>query len=102
MIEVALQDAVLFPSQGTEAISALAGLVRQYNTSNAIIMRLTRAVDAAALSAIMTGVTLDLTTQENAETSAETMSAAIDDPSVRIEVLSDVMFNFPHIFSMKR
>ncbi|MDB5795703.1 MAG: gyrB, partial [Noviherbaspirillum sp.] len=70
MMQIALQDAALIPSEGAEPIvgDALAELVRQYNTANAIIMRLARAVDDAALSAIMTGVQLNLDTLPNAET----------------------------------
>ncbi len=91
MMEVALQDAALVPSENAAPIAgdALAELVRQYNTVNAIIMRLTRAVDSAALSAIMTGVTLNLTTLADAESSAQAMAKAIDDPAVRVEVASD-------------
>src|SRR6476620_11698979 len=62
MMQIALHDAALVPVENAEPITgdALAELVRQYNTANAIIMRLTRAIDTTALSAIMTGVTLDL------------------------------------------
>ncbi|QAU33108.1 DNA topoisomerase (ATP-hydrolyzing) subunit B [Janthinobacterium sp. 17J80-10] len=91
MMEVALQDAALIPTENAAPITgdALAELVRQYNTANAIIMRLTRAVDAAALSAIMTGVTLHLETVADAEQSAQVMAKAINDPAVQVEVSSD-------------
>jgi DNA gyrase subunit B len=91
MMQIALQDAELIPSDNAQPISgdALAELVRQYNTANAIIMRLTRAVDAAALNAIMTGVTLQLDTQADAEGSAQSLAQAINDPTVQVEVSSD-------------
>jgi len=91
MMQIALTDAALVPQDGADPIGgeALAELVRQYNTANAIIMRLTRAVDAAALSAIMTGVTLQLDTIADAEKSAATMAAAINDPAVHVVVSSD-------------
>jgi DNA gyrase subunit B len=54
--------------------------VRQYNLANAIMMRLTRVIDRAALTAIMTGVTLDLTTRKRRAVSAQAMEAAIKDP----------------------
>ena len=68
MMQIALNEAALIPQADALPIGgdALAELVRQYNTANAIIMRLTRAIDAAALTAIMTGVTLDLNTIEAA------------------------------------
>ena len=88
MMQIALNDAALVPSEGAAAIGGdtLAELVRQYNTANAIIMRLSRIVDDAALSAIMTGVTLNLDTQEQAEQSAQALTKEINDPSVSVEV----------------
>lgn len=91
MMQIALNDAALIPHEHADAITgdALAELVRQYNTANAIIMRLTRAVDDAALSAIMTGVTLDLTSVAAAEQSAAAMMETINDPAVTVTVRSD-------------
>jgi DNA gyrase subunit B len=91
MMQIALNDAALIPQENALPISgdALAELVRQYNTANAIIMRLTRAIDAAALSAIMTGVTLKLDTIADAEHSAKALAAAMNDPAVTVEVKSD-------------
>ena len=91
MMNFALNTAALVPQDGAEPISgdALATLVRQYNLANAIMMRLTRVIDRAALSAIMTGVTLDLTTQDKAEASAQAMAKAINDPAVKVGVRSD-------------
>ncbi len=91
MMQIALNDAALIPYEQAEPISgdALAELVRQYNTANAIIMRLARAIDNAALTAIMTGVTLDLSTPESSARAAAEMMAAINDPSVEIVVRSD-------------
>ena len=91
MMQVALNDASLIPSSGTDPINgpALTELVRQYNTANAIITRLTRAIDGAALTAIMTGVTLQLDTVENAELSAQALTKEIGDPAVNVIVKSD-------------
>ncbi|KAF3997001.1 DNA topoisomerase (ATP-hydrolyzing) subunit B [Glaciimonas immobilis] len=91
MMQVALNDASLIPSQGADPISgpALTELVRQYNTANAIITRLTRAIDGAALTAIMTGVTLQLDNAENAEISAKALTKEIGDPAVTVIVKSD-------------
>jgi DNA gyrase subunit B len=91
MMTVALNSAVLTPRTGAEAISgeALAELVRQFNLANAIMMRLTRVIDRAALTAIMTGVTLSLDTLEHAQASAEALEATIGETAVKVSVRSD-------------
>ncbi len=91
MMMVALNGAALIPREGAAPIvgDALAELVRQFNLANAIMMRLTRVIDRAALTAIMTGVTLDLETIENAQHSAQAMEAIINDPAVKVVVRSD-------------
>lgn len=103
MMQIALNDAALVPAENAEPISgdALAELVRQYNTANAIIMRLTRAIDAAALSAIMTGVTLKLDSLADAEISAQAMRDAIRDPSVEVIVRSDELSD-KHMLRIQR
>ncbi|MBB3214405.1 DNA gyrase subunit B [Herbaspirillum sp. Sphag1AN] len=91
MMQIALNDAELTPSAGAAPISgdALTELVRQYNTANAIIMRLSRMIDDAALSAIMTGVKLNLNTVADAEASAAALKASINEPGVDVLVRSD-------------
>ncbi|MFZ6815021.1 DNA topoisomerase (ATP-hydrolyzing) subunit B [Undibacterium sp. Rencai35W] len=91
MMTVALTGAALTPSTGADPISgeALGELVRQYNLANAIMMRLTRVIDRAALTAIMTGVTLKMDSVEHAEQSAQELTAAINDPAVKAVVRSD-------------
>jgi len=91
MMQIALQDAALVPSDNATPITgdALAELVRQYNTVNAIVSRLNRVIDSAALSAIINGVELDLGTPESAEQSARTLEQAIADPQVTVSVRSD-------------
>ncbi|WP_332879017.1 DNA topoisomerase (ATP-hydrolyzing) subunit B [Massilia sp. S19_KUP03_FR1] len=91
MMNVALNTAALIPRDGADAISgdALGELVRVYNLSNAIMMRLTRVIDRAALTAIMTGVTLDLTSAEAAAMSAAALAETIGDPAVKVGVRSD-------------
>jgi len=103
MMQIALQDAALIPREGADPIvdDALAELVRQYNTANAIIMRLARAVDEAALSAIMTGVTLDLGNAAAAATSAAALTQAINDPTVAVVVKSDELSD-KHLLRIER
>ena len=91
MMQIALNEAALVPAENADPISgdALAELVRQFNTANAIIMRLTRAFDSAALTAIMNGVTLKLDTLADAEQSAAALAKAVNDPAVTVETASD-------------
>jgi DNA gyrase subunit B len=103
MMQIALNDAALVPSENAEPITgdALAELVRQYNTVNAIIMRLNRAIDPAALSAIINGATLDLDSLEDAEQSARALSAAINDPTVEVIAKSDELSD-KHMLRIQR
>jgi DNA gyrase subunit B len=92
MMTFALNTASLIPKEGAEPVTGepLSELVRQYNLANAIMMRLTRVIDRAALTAIVSGgVVLDLSTLENAESSAKAMEEAIKDPAVKVKVRSD-------------
>lgn len=91
MTNFALNGAVLVPSTGAEPITGepLAELVRQFNLANAIMTRLTRMIDRAALTAIMTGVTLKLDTEQNAEESAVALTKAINDTAVKAVVRKD-------------
>ncbi|WP_288379375.1 DNA topoisomerase (ATP-hydrolyzing) subunit B [uncultured Massilia sp.] len=91
MMTFALNNASLIPREGADPIQgeALSELVRQYNLSNAIMMRLTRVIDRAALTAITGGVTLDMSALEKADASAKAMEAAIKDPAVKVVVRSD-------------
>jgi len=92
MMQIALHDASIIPREGAEPITGepLAALVRKFNTANAIIMRLSRAIDQAALSAIISGgVVLNLEDGEKAQASADALMKAINDPSVQVIVTSD-------------
>ncbi len=86
MLKVALSGASLIPAEGADPISgdALAELVRQYSVASAIISRLGRVIDQAALTAIMTGATINLDDAARAEESAQRLSAAIADPTVKV------------------
>jgi DNA gyrase subunit B len=99
MMQIALQDAALLPSEAAQPIAgdALAELVRKYNTANAIIQRLSRAMDVAALSAIMNGVTLDLSDTGRAEASAQALATAIHDPFVRVYAGADELSAKPFL-----
>ncbi|TFW23392.1 DNA topoisomerase (ATP-hydrolyzing) subunit B [Massilia arenosa] len=91
MMNLALQTAALVPREGADPIigEALAELVRQYNYANAVMMRLGRVIDRQALTAITTGVQLDLSSLDAAQASAVAMKAAINDRSVNVTVQQD-------------
>ncbi|WP_025916233.1 DNA topoisomerase (ATP-hydrolyzing) subunit B [Herminiimonas sp. CN] len=103
MMQVALNGAALIPSEGAAPISgdALTELVRQYNLANTIMLRLTRVIDRAALTAIMTGVLLNLDTLADAEQSASALTAAINDPAVKAVVKSDALSE-KHLLRIER
>ncbi|WP_256078868.1 DNA topoisomerase (ATP-hydrolyzing) subunit B [Massilia sp. YIM B04103] len=91
MMTVALNTAVLTPREGADPITGepLTELARQYNLANAVMTRLTRVIDRAALTAIMTGVTLDLSNLESAKASAQALSDNISDAAITVSVRSD-------------
>jgi DNA gyrase subunit B len=91
MMTVALTNASLIPSTGAAPITgdALAELVRQYNLANAIMTRLTRLIDRAALTAIMTGVTLNFESAESTEQTALQMTNTINDPAIKVIAIND-------------
>ncbi len=92
MMQIALNDAEIKPAEDAAGISgeALVELARQYNTANAIIMRLSRGIDDAALSALMTaGVLLKMDNLEQATATAAELKAAINDVNVDVQAHLD-------------
>ena len=91
MMNVALNTAALVPREGADPIvgEALGELVRKFNTANAIMTRLTRVIDRAALTAIMTGVKLDLSSLASAEASAKALAENMNDVAMTVTVRSD-------------
>lgn len=93
MMDIALRDAEVIPSDGADAIQgdALSTLVRQFSTANAIIARLARQIDHAALSVIMNGVMIDVSDESIAKASADALEKAISDPMVHVSVQSSAV-----------
>ena len=79
MLQLALKDAQLMPSQGAAPIAgeALAELARQYVLADTVIARLSRLFDVDALSAMAEGVEIDLSTAEAAAASAQRLTEAL-------------------------
>ena len=91
LLKVALKGAMLEPGAGRPAlsISALDNVARQYLLAEAVIDRVSRAIDPAALFAVLTGVHLDLSSPAAAATSASDLARAIADPDVTVDVRYD-------------
>jgi len=83
MLQLALKDAALLPSEGAQLIEgdALADLAGQYVLADNIIARLSRYLDEEALSAFAEGVELDLSSAEAAQASADALAQALHDPA---------------------
>jgi DNA gyrase subunit B len=91
LLRVALKGAELVPGEGRGALSAesLGDVAREYLLAEAVIERLARVVDTAALRAILNGVRLDLASESSARRSAIALQAAIADPEVVVEARYD-------------
>ncbi len=91
LLRVALKNAELVPGTGMLPLAAetFATVAREYLLAEAVIERLARVVDPAALHALLSGVKIDLGTEAAAETSAGALQAAITEPEVRVEARYD-------------
>jgi len=93
MLQLALKDAQLLPGAGAAPIAgeALAELARQYVLADAVISRLSRVFDVAALSALAEGVEVSLDSAESAQASAQALSRALAGSEVGagVEVVSE-------------
>jgi len=84
MLDLALKDAKLYPTADAEPITGepLKELARQYNLVDAVIERLSRIMDVATLSAIVQGLEIDLSSQDQAELSRQRLQAELEDPAM--------------------
>lgn len=81
LLSLALEDSVLVPKTGAEAIKgpALEELAREYLLAEAIINRLSHLIEPAVLHALVTAnVQIDLTGPDAAKVSADNLMRAID------------------------
>ncbi len=87
LLKVALNGAELFPGAGAPPLSVetLGTVAREYLLAEAVIERLARLIEPAALHAMLTGVAIDLSTEESAAASAQALQAAIADEAIRVE-----------------
>jgi DNA gyrase subunit B len=87
LLRIALKGAELTPGAGKAALApeSLGNVAREYLLAEAVVERTSRAVDSAALYAMLGGVQVDLSSDSAAERSAEALQQAIADPEVRVE-----------------
>ena len=91
LLRVALKGSELVPGEGRPPLSAesFGDVAREYLLAEAVIERLARVVDPAALRAILNGVRLDLSSEPAARRSAISLQASINDPEVVAEARYD-------------
>jgi DNA gyrase subunit B len=87
LLKVALKGAELVPGADLEPLSvkALDHIARQYLLAEAVIDRVARLVDPAALHALLTGLAIDLSTQDSAAASAAALQRAIGNPDITVQ-----------------
>ncbi len=87
LLRVALKGAELVPGTGKPPLAAetFATVAREYLLAEAVIDRLARVVEPSALHALLTGIKIDLGSEEAAVASARALQAAIADPDIRVE-----------------
>lgn len=83
MLSLALKDAALLPKAGAELIAGetLEELVRQYILADQVISRQGRLFDSEALSAVAEGVQIDLSSEDSAQASAQSLLEVLQDPA---------------------
>jgi DNA gyrase subunit B len=93
LLKVALKGAELIPGLNEAPLAAetFATVAREYLLAEAVIDRLSRVVDPAALHALLTGAPMDLSSEEAATRSAAALQAAVEDEEVRVEARYDAV-----------
>ena len=89
LLTLALHDAQLVASAAQPPSSNLAELAKLYLAAHEVISRLSKIIDEQALQAILDGVTLDLSSNERAVRSAETLQAWMNQKQAAVAALQD-------------
>jgi DNA gyrase subunit B len=91
LLKLALNGAELTPGTGAAPLAAqtFENVAREYLLAEAVVERVARVVDPAALYAMLGGVRVDLATEASAMHSAQALQDAIADPEVRVEARYD-------------
>ena len=87
LLKVALKGAALISGTGQPPLApeTFAGVAREYLLADAVIERLARIIEPAALYAVLGGARIDLSSEAAASASALALQAAIADSDVRVE-----------------
>ncbi len=87
LLRVALKNAEFVPGAGQPPLAAetFADIARKYLLAEAVIDRLARVTEPAALHAMLSGVHVDLSSEAAAAESARALQAAIGDRDVTVE-----------------
>ena len=87
LLKIALNGAELRPAldESPLATTTLEEIARKYLLAEAVVERLSRTLDGAALRALVGGVSIDLTDDKAASAAAKALQTAIDDPAVRVQ-----------------
>ena len=91
LLKFALKGAELVPGTGRPPLAAesFASIAREFLLAEAVIERLSRVIDTAALHAMLNGARVDLSDEATAVVSASALQAAIANPEVTVEARYD-------------
>ena len=91
LLKAALANAELVPGAELPPLApdTLSTVAREYLLAEAVIERLARLVDSAALHALLTGIAIDLSGEAAAIESARRLQAAVGDEALNIEARHD-------------
>ncbi len=91
LLRIALKGAELAPGTGLPPLAAetFGSVARSYLVAEAVIDRLSRLVEPAALYALLGGARVDLSSASAAAESAQALTAAIGEDNVRVEARYD-------------
>jgi DNA gyrase subunit B len=91
LLKIALNGAELRPGADAQPLAntTFEEIARKYLLAEAVVERLARTLDGAALRSLVGGVTIDLTDDRTASASARDLQAAINDPAVRVQASYD-------------
>ncbi len=95
MLRLALNGSELVSSEGATPITgdALGELARSYLMAQAVVDRLSKLYDEAALGAVMDGVTIDLSSEQSTEASARALQDKLRDDPLKPEVNVIAMYD---------
>ncbi|MCC7327545.1 MAG: DNA topoisomerase (ATP-hydrolyzing) subunit B [Burkholderiales bacterium] len=87
LLRVAMKNAEFAPGAGLPPLAAdtFANVAREFLLAEAVIDRLARVTDSAALHAMLGGLDIDLGSDAAAAQSAQALAAAIGDPELTVE-----------------